>query len=105
MEELYAKFLPPFLEQARERLVLARAAAARPEGPELGSVIRDLHSLAGEAGLLGLITVVPAARAAEDAAKRLRDSPPGADAAAFAEAVEALARVIQEIGKPAAASP
>ena len=38
MEELYAKFLPPFLEQARERLALARAAAAQPEGPELGPV-------------------------------------------------------------------
>ena len=98
MEELYAKFVPQFLELARERMQRAYEAAAKPEGPALTVVIRDLHGIAGEAGLLGLAHLIPIARNAEEHAKRLRDAP-GADAAsAFVGALNELGAALETVG-------
>jgi len=98
MEELYAKFLPQFLELARERMQRAYEAAARPDGPTLTTVMRDLHGIAGEAGLLGMAHLVPISRNAEEHAKRLRDAGPGADAGALVGALDELRAAIEAIG-------
>jgi HPt (histidine-containing phosphotransfer) domain-containing protein len=107
MEELYAKFLPQFTELARERMQRAYAAAAQPDGPTLTVVMRDLHAIAGEAGLLGLARLVPIARAAEEHAKRLRDGDPGTDAGSFLGALNELGSALEALGassKPAEGS-
>jgi HPt (histidine-containing phosphotransfer) domain-containing protein len=103
MEELYAKFLPQFLELARERMQRAYATAARPESAALTVVVRDLHGIAGEAGLLGLAKIVPLARSAEDQAKRLRDggAGEGADTKALVSALDELRGALESLGLPA----
>jgi HPt (histidine-containing phosphotransfer) domain-containing protein len=99
MDDLYAKFLPQFTALARDRMQRAYEAAERPEGAALTAVMRDLHGIAGEAGLLGLAQIVPVARAAEDHAKRLRDGHSGADA--FLTALNELGSALEAIAPPA----
>jgi HPt (histidine-containing phosphotransfer) domain-containing protein len=95
MDELYAKFLPQFVELARQRMRRARDAAAHPDAPALTAVMRELHAIAGEAGLLGLASIVPIARGAEERAKQLRDGRDGADPDAFASALDDLGHAIE----------
>ena len=97
MDELFAKFLPQFTELARDRMKRAYAAAASPpDEPTLTAVMRDLHGIAGEAGLLGLAQVVPVARSAEAHARMLRDG--GCEAAAFLGALRELGVALEAIG-------
>jgi HPt (histidine-containing phosphotransfer) domain-containing protein len=96
MEELYAKFLPQFTELARDRMRRAYDAAARPDEPTLTAVMRDLHGIAGEAGLLGLARIVPVARNAEEHAKRLRDG--RGEAEAFLVALRELGTALEAVG-------
>ena len=100
MDELYAKFLPQFAALARDRMQRAYEASAQPapDGPTMTNVMRDLHSIAGEAGLLGLASIVPIARNAEDHAKRLRDGHADADAGAFVGALDELKVAIDAVG-------
>jgi HPt (histidine-containing phosphotransfer) domain-containing protein len=98
MEDLYAKFLPQFMELARERLQRARAATAQLDQPTMTVVMRDVHAIAGEAGLLGLSRIVPIARNAEEHAKRLRDAGPGTDTAPFLAALNELESAIEAVG-------
>ena len=101
MDELYARFMPQFLALARERMQRAREAAARPaDGPPMTEIVRDLHSIAGEAGLLGLPHLVPLARSAEEQAKRLRDGPPDTDTAGLVGALDELGAAIDAVGAP-----
>lgn len=96
MEELYKKFLPQFTELARDRMRRAYEAAAQPNEPSLTAVMRDLHGIAGEAGLLGLAPVVPIARSAEEHAKRLRDG--SGEVAAFLGALRDLGAALESVG-------
>jgi chemotaxis protein histidine kinase CheA len=100
MDELYAKFLPQFVSLARARLDAARAVAA-PAGPRdddaTKKVVRELHTLAGEAGLLGLKDVVPLARKCEQLAKELQTSRTDADAAGLDAALRQLQGVIEGV--------
>lgn len=97
IKDLYEKFLPQFVELARVRLERAHEAVARPEIAAMTVVIRDLHAIAGEAGLLGLAAIVPLARQAEERAKRLRESTADADRAAFAGTIQELKRAVEVI--------
>jgi hypothetical protein len=65
-----ARFLPRFAALARDRIARAMAVASTRDATRAPSVIGDMHSLAGEAGMLGLETVLQAAIAAESAARR-----------------------------------
>lgn len=96
MDELYKKFLPQFTQLARDRMQRAYEAATKPDEPTLTAVMRDLHGIAGEAGLLGLAQVVPAARSAEEQAKRLRDS--GGEVGAFLGALRELGATLEAVG-------
>lgn len=71
LEELQKKFFPRFAKLAQERIVEGRRIAHDLEGEGALHVARQLHSLAGEAGLLGLTDLVVIARAAEEAATQL----------------------------------
>jgi HPt (histidine-containing phosphotransfer) domain-containing protein len=97
MEDLRAKFVPQFVALARARLSVALAAVARRDHGATTKTVRELHSLAGEAGLLGLDAVIPLARDSEHKAKLLRVSQADADADALVAALRELELVIESI--------
>lgn len=97
-EDLYAKFLPQFVALARTRVATALAAVLRRDHGVTTTIVRELHSLAGEAGLLGLHKVIPLARDSEQKAKVLHVSQADADADALVAALRELETVIEGIG-------
>src|SRR5690349_21335550 len=99
-EDLAARFLPQFVALARSRVEAALAAVARRDHAAAATTVRELHSLAGEAGLLGLHDVIPLARDGEQKAKRLHVSRADADADALAAALHQLDRLIDGIAAP-----
>jgi HPt (histidine-containing phosphotransfer) domain-containing protein len=98
MDDLNAKFLPQFLELARSRVAAALRAAAARDHLAATTTARNLHTLAGEAGLLGLRDVVPLAREGEQKAKSLGASRTEADAELLVDALRRLEQVIESIG-------
>jgi len=102
MDDLLAKFVPQFVELARSRVAVALSAAAQYDQAATTKVARDLHTLAGEAGLLGLSEVAPLARDCELKAKRLHASHTDAEVEGLVAALRQLAQLIEGIG---AASP
>jgi len=90
MDELVAKFMPRFVTLARGRLRDALATAVERRHDRTDVAAHDLHSLAGEAGLLGLEGVIGAARKAEDAARRFGGSASEDDAIALVECLRVL---------------
>jgi HPt (histidine-containing phosphotransfer) domain-containing protein len=97
-DDLYARFLPPFVALARARVATALAAVQQRDHGATTTTVRELHSLAGEAGLLGLHAVIPLARDSEQKAKRLHVSHADADADALVAALRELDTVIEGIG-------
>ncbi len=90
MTDLVARFLPRFAALARERVARAMAVASSADVAQAPAVARDMHSVAGEAGMLGLQDVLQAAREAEGAAKRFTADPHHVEAlASAARALEA----------------
>jgi HPt (histidine-containing phosphotransfer) domain-containing protein len=98
MDDLHAKFLPQFLQLARSRLAAALQAAAARDHLAATTTARNLHTLAGEAGLLGLHDVVPLAREGEQKARSLGASRTDADAELLVDALRRLEQVIESIG-------
>lgn len=98
LDELNAKFLPQFVELARARVARAYAAARARDPGAIAKVVGELHTMAGEAGLLGLRDVVPLARDGEQKAKTLGISRSEADAELLIESVRQLERAIESIG-------
>lgn len=99
MEDLHAAFLPRFLESARGRLAKALEAAKDPGGNATAATLRDLHSLAGEAGLLGLSSVLARARDCEDKARRLVAARNDDTLAGLTGALEELAKALDQLDK------
>jgi HPt (histidine-containing phosphotransfer) domain-containing protein len=100
-EDLYAKFLPQFVQLARGRLERVTESVARADSAAMAIVARELHAIAGEAGLLGQSAVLALARKGEDLAKKLRDSSAGADIDALAGTVRDLKNALELVGAPA----
>jgi HPt (histidine-containing phosphotransfer) domain-containing protein len=100
MDDLYEKFLPQFVTLARSRVAVAITVATQRDHSASTTIVRELHTLAGEAGLLGLGDVVPLARDCEKKAKALHLSREAADAEALVAALRQLERVIESIGAP-----
>ena len=98
MDELSAKFLPQFLELSRARLAAALQAAIARDHVAAATTVRNLHTLAGEAGLLGLHDIVPLAREGEQKARSLSASRTDADAELLVDALRRLEQVIERIG-------
>lgn len=99
MDDLSAKFLPQFLELARARLTAALKAAAAGDQVAAPTIARNLHTLAGEAGLLGLHDVVPLARDGEQKARALGGSRGEAEVEQLVDALRRLERIIEQIGE------
>jgi len=100
MDDLHSKFLPQFVVLARSRVALALKVTIERDHAAAPKVVRELHTLAGEAGLLGLHDVVPLARDSEQKAKDLHRTRADADADMLVAALQQLERVIDEIGTP-----
>jgi chemotaxis protein histidine kinase CheA len=105
MDDLYAKFLPQFVKLARERVAAAISVATERDSTAATTIVRGLHTLAGEAGLLGLADVVPLARDCEQKAKALHGSSIAPDAEALVVALRQLERVIESIAATMPAMP
>lgn len=105
IDDLHAKFLPQFVVLARSRVALAIKAAAERDHATTTKIVRELHTLAGEAGLLGLNEVVPLARDSEQKAKTLHVSRTDADAETLVAALRQLERVIDGIETDTSSKP
>jgi hypothetical protein len=96
------RFLPRFAALARDRIARGMAVASARDLARASSVIGDMHSVAGEAGMLGLEEVLRAAIAAETAARRFAAD--GGDApsldSALRELQAAVAAATQGISCP-----
>lgn len=95
MEDLLASFMPRFKALATTRLARSIVLAESRDHDGVAEIARDLHAVAGEAGLLGLTAIVPLARAGEEHAKRLRTSRSDEDAAALVTSLTELKRAIE----------
>lgn len=71
VDDIKRKFLPRFAILAKERIDKGLDVAMNADGDETLVLAREMHSMAGEAGLLGLPDLVVLARAAEVAATQL----------------------------------
>lgn len=98
-DDLYSKFLPQFLTLARSRVAMGLAAVKQRDHGATQTTVRELHSLAGEAGLLGLNEVIPLARDSEQKAKRYHVSQADDDAETLVAALGQLDRVIEGISQ------
>jgi HPt (histidine-containing phosphotransfer) domain-containing protein len=101
MEDLYAQFLPEFLALARTRLERAIEHATRREHGGTAVTMRDIHAIAGEAGLLGIAAVVPLARDVEARAKMFLTTRSDIDADALIAGLTELRHAVELVGAPA----
>lgn len=97
MDDLVAKFLPQFLPLARSRVEVTLTGVERRDPATLTKSLRELHTLAGEAGLLGLSDIIPLARDCEKKAKAVQASHAEADAESLVAALHQLKQVIEGI--------
>ncbi|HEY3357506.1 MAG TPA: Hpt domain-containing protein [Polyangia bacterium] len=91
MKDLQARFLPRFVSTAGERLCRIDGLLAQGQ---TGAVAAELHSLAGEASMLGLDQVADPARAGEIAARR-------GDRPALTGSLGTITRLVQDLGAAA----
>jgi HPt (histidine-containing phosphotransfer) domain-containing protein len=89
-DELRALFLPRFIVAARERLERARVS-------DFSRVAGELHSLAGEAMLLGLAELSAVAVEAEEAARRCFENADPTARAACARSLHHLTELIASL--------
>jgi HPt (histidine-containing phosphotransfer) domain-containing protein len=103
MDDLYAKFLPQFVQLARGRLERAMDLVARSDATAMATAVRELHAIAGEAGLLGQGAIMALARKGEEMAKKLRDSSAdaGVDVGTLAGTMQELKAALELVGPPA----
>ena len=97
MTDLQARFLPGFLTMSRERIARAEALLTAGTPDALLALGGELHTLAGEAAMLGLPAIADSARQVESVAKG-RQAPVGQSVAeACAAGLGRLAQAIAEI--------
>jgi HPt (histidine-containing phosphotransfer) domain-containing protein len=95
-QKVRAEFMTVFVTTARRRVVrgLELAAAGEVEG-----LHRELHSLAGDAGLLSVTRILDAAREGEAAAKRWLEAARVEEdsRASCVRSLEGIARLLDEM--------
>jgi HPt (histidine-containing phosphotransfer) domain-containing protein len=99
MDDMLARFLPQFIATARKRVALALQAALARDDTAAPTALRELHALAGEAGLLGLRDMIPLVRDGEAKARAVHG------AAGGDELIEALRRIERAVENLAAIAP
>jgi chemotaxis protein histidine kinase CheA len=99
MEDLLATFMPKFTAIAKARVARSIELAEKRDPDAVTQIARELHSIAGEAGLLGISTVVALARAGEDRVRLLRKSRSDADLDALHASLLELQRAVDHVAK------
>jgi HPt (histidine-containing phosphotransfer) domain-containing protein len=94
-DDLVARFLPQFLSLARARVASMIARVAGGNHAEIQKIMRELHTLVGEAGLLGLGDIVSVVRDCEKKAKELHVSRTEQNTEALVAALRQLERVVE----------
>jgi HPt (histidine-containing phosphotransfer) domain-containing protein len=97
MDEIQAQFFPRFAALANERIARAFDVVEGNKHAEAAALAREMHAVAGEAGLLGFDEVCQAARGAEDKAARFAATRDGADRAALDLAIRQVKTAIEQI--------
>ena len=97
-------FLAKFLVLARTRIARGIELATERSPNCVPAIARELHAIAGEAGLLGLVAIVSLARSGEVHAKRLRTSGSDADADALVAVLAELRDEIERVAPRAEAN-
>jgi HPt (histidine-containing phosphotransfer) domain-containing protein len=93
IEDLRKRFLPRFVQTARERVTRALLCLETPRGAS--AAVADLHALAGEAAILELFDIAGLAREGEKAARRVVTA--GASTGTPSESAVECARVLHAI--------
>jgi HPt (histidine-containing phosphotransfer) domain-containing protein len=99
IEDIQATFMHRFTSLARTRVTHALDAVTRNDPAAIAVAARDMHSVAGEAGLLGLAEVVPLARRGEDHAKRLVSAPTSEATAELLALLRELEQVVDRLSR------
>ena len=81
-DALIRRFLPRFIDTARGRLSRSRELLAQGEMSDAVDLITELHTLAGEAAILGLRDIAALAQEAETEAAHAADPGPPRQACA-----------------------
>lgn len=97
IEDIRAKFLPRFVTTARQRLEKAQRLIADGT-PAAQSIAADLHTIAGEASIMGLHDVAEMAREGERAVRIVS----GVDDSGISMALYKLWRRLDELAPGAA---
>jgi HPt (histidine-containing phosphotransfer) domain-containing protein len=95
MDDLLVTFMPKFAAIAKTRVARSIDLAGQRTNDSATAIAREMHAIAGEAGLLGIANIVSLARSGEEHAKRLRTSSSDADAAALLASLDELRRAIE----------
>lgn len=96
-DDFLARFMPKFTAIARQRIARSVALATQRAPEHVPAIMRELHAIAGEAGLLGLGTIVLLARSGEEHAKRLRTTLATEDADVLLATLTELESAIERI--------
>jgi HPt (histidine-containing phosphotransfer) domain-containing protein len=97
MDDIQAQFFPRFSKLAKERLTRGLEVTGESRHAEAAQLAREMHAIAGEAGLLGFDAVCAAARGAEDLAAKFAATRDDADRAALDTALRRVVSAIEEI--------
>jgi len=95
MDDLLASFMPKFTAVAKTRIARSIELAMQRDPEGVHAIARELHAIAGEAGLLGIGNIVVLARAGEEHARRLRTTRNDADADALLASLTELKHAIE----------
>ena len=97
MNDLMAAFMPKFTAVAKTRVARSIDLAQQRTSDSAATIARELHAIAGEAGLLGVTSVLALARTGEDHARRLRTAHNDVDAEALLVTLDELKRTIEQL--------
>lgn len=100
MKDLLATFMPKFVAIARTRVSRSIELATQRTPETMPAIARELHAIAGEAGLLGIAPIVVLARASEEHAKRMRASHSDSDSDALLAVLGELQQAIENVIPP-----
>jgi HPt (histidine-containing phosphotransfer) domain-containing protein len=96
MQDLINVFMPKFVASAQKRIARSLELVAKKPADVVG-VSRELHAVAGEAGLLGIAQIVTLARTGEDQAKRLRAGATDADVESLLASLHELQKAVDAV--------
>jgi len=97
MDDLVAKFMPQFVASARAQMAKVGRWVVRRDQAEKKAILREIHSLKGDAGMLELVEVVLLAKDCEEKVKPLHADSTEADVEHVVAALRQLEAVIAGI--------